>query len=283
MERPVPVAPPDEGDLPWSDGHSLHSDDGHLVLPQSPPWVDAASVSSASAASVSSSASHLRLTGQLSPISTGMDIPGAAADDGSCRSAASSVSTAPHLASLSTSSSSCNDGWSIGGFVDADEAHGVADEDDDGDIHWEHSADDVLAIPKLEPMDDDDFRIEDVKEAPLTPVASSSAPTPAQLKTKRPRGRPRKHPLNPAALANNKITKGRSKTGCITCRKRKKKCDEAKPRCKSPPPRPGCRSGPAWVLNVAACRHELREERRRVRRLSREADLEERQGKGRRR
>lgn len=28
-----------------------------------------------------------------------------------------------------------------------------------------------------------------------------------------------------------KTTKGRSKTGCLTCRKRKKKCDEAKPRC----------------------------------------------------
>jgi len=234
MEPPVPVAP-DEGDLHWSDGHSMDSDDGHLVLPvavvlpRSPPWVDAASVSSVSTASMSSAASHLRLTGQLSPISTGMDIPGAVADDGSCRSAASSVSTAPRLASLSTSSSSCNDGWSIGGFVDPDEAHSA---DMDGDIHWEHGADDVLAIPKLEPMDDDDFRIEDVKEAPLTPVASSSAPTPAQLKTKRPRGRPRKHPLNPA-VTSNKITKGRSKTGCITCRKRKKKCDEAKPRCRS--------------------------------------------------
>lgn len=46
---------------------------------------------------------------------------------------------------------------------------------------------------------------------------------------KRPRGRPRKHPVVPEST--NKITKGRSKTGCITCRKRKKKCDETKPRC----------------------------------------------------
>lgn len=46
---------------------------------------------------------------------------------------------------------------------------------------------------------------------------------------KRPRGRPRKHPVLPEST--NKVTKGRSKTGCITCRKRKKKCDEAKPRC----------------------------------------------------
>ncbi|KFY42440.1 hypothetical protein V494_02407, partial [Pseudogymnoascus sp. VKM F-4513 (FW-928)] len=46
---------------------------------------------------------------------------------------------------------------------------------------------------------------------------------------KRPRGRPRKHPVVPESI--NKVTKGRSKTGCITCRKRKKKCDERKPRC----------------------------------------------------
>jgi len=50
---------------------------------------------------------------------------------------------------------------------------------------------------------------------------------------KRPRGRPRKHPV--PSESSNKITKGRSKTGCITCRKRKKKCDETKPRCKSYP------------------------------------------------
>lgn len=49
------------------------------------------------------------------------------------------------------------------------------------------------------------------------------------MTAKRPRGRPRKHPIVPESI--NKVTKGRSKTGCITCRKRKKKCDEAKPRC----------------------------------------------------
>lgn len=49
------------------------------------------------------------------------------------------------------------------------------------------------------------------------------------MMAKRPRGRPRKHPIVPESI--NKVTKGRSKTGCITCRKRKKKCDEAKPRC----------------------------------------------------
>ncbi|KZF21761.1 hypothetical protein L228DRAFT_159356 [Xylona heveae TC161] len=47
---------------------------------------------------------------------------------------------------------------------------------------------------------------------------------------KRPRGRPRKHP-KPAIDVVPKITKGRSKTGCLTCRRRKKKCDEARPIC----------------------------------------------------
>lgn len=48
---------------------------------------------------------------------------------------------------------------------------------------------------------------------------------------KRPRGRPRKHPVVQPLPNAAKSTKGRSKTGCITCRKRKKKCDETKPKC----------------------------------------------------
>jgi hypothetical protein len=46
---------------------------------------------------------------------------------------------------------------------------------------------------------------------------------------KRRRGRPRKHSEIPRVL-ESKIPK-RAKTGCLTCRKRKKKCDEAKPNC----------------------------------------------------
>jgi hypothetical protein len=103
--------------------------------------------------------------------------------------------------------------------------------DSQDDIAWEQGPDDILMAPKLEPLDDDDFCMDDFKEAPSTPVpvadqAQSTDPT----RVKRPRGRPRKHPLTPSVVAN-KITKGRSKTGCLTCRKRKKKCDEAKPRC----------------------------------------------------
>lgn len=47
---------------------------------------------------------------------------------------------------------------------------------------------------------------------------------------KRGRGRPRKHPLPPPGTVP-KAVKGRSKTGCLTCRRRKKKCGEEKPEC----------------------------------------------------
>jgi hypothetical protein len=88
-----------------------------------------------------------------------------------------------------------------------------------------------LIEPKLEPLDDDEDCLDELREAPLASVPSNGGVTPPQSVSKRPRGRPRKHPLDSIALMN-KVTKGRSKTGCITCRKRKKKCDEAKPRCK---------------------------------------------------
>lgn len=92
---------------------------------------------------------------------------------------------------------------------------------------WEQESDSVQTIPKIEPVDDDASALASLGSAPLTPnethVGSSGV--------KRPRGRPRKNPV-PAPANGNKVTKGRSKTGCITCRKRKKKCDEAKPGCK---------------------------------------------------
>ncbi|KAI9841666.1 MAG: hypothetical protein M1837_000460 [Sclerophora amabilis] len=87
---------------------------------------------------------------------------------------------------------------------------------------------------EFEELDEDES--EDLKmsesPAPYAPgdlnrrlSSSSSVPPP-----KRPRGRPRKHPI-PSPDAQAKVAKGRSKTGCITCRRRKKKCDETKPQC----------------------------------------------------
>ncbi|KAF2229242.1 hypothetical protein EV356DRAFT_521580 [Viridothelium virens] len=65
-----------------------------------------------------------------------------------------------------------------------------------------------IPIPKIEPSSEDNT----ISPSPITP--------------RRGRGRPRKHPPVTTTAA-----KGRSKTGCFTCRKRKKKCDEAKPSC----------------------------------------------------
>ncbi|KAK3371247.1 fungal-specific transcription factor domain-containing protein [Lasiosphaeria ovina] len=96
----------------------------------------------------------------------------------------------------------------------------------------EQGLDNVLMSLKSEPLNDDNFCIDDLEEAPLTSVPTSahnSATDPPRVK--RPPGRPRKHPVTPAVGASSKITNVRSKTGCFTCRKRKKKCDEAKPRC----------------------------------------------------
>ncbi|KAI5363927.1 Putative zn(2)-C6 fungal-type DNA-binding domain, fungal transcription factor [Septoria linicola] len=45
----------------------------------------------------------------------------------------------------------------------------------------------------------------------------------------RKRGRPRKHPI----VEQKKSAHARSKTGCGTCRRRKKKCDEARPSCQN--------------------------------------------------
>lgn len=192
---------PDNGELSWSDSHSSASDDNSsILLPPSPLWTNPTSTA--------------RLeTGQLSPISTELEI--SMVDSSSC-----TIPTMIH----SATSSSCNGSWS-GGYSDVPDV-----EDAEHDVHWEQDSDDVLTVPKVEPMEDDDFHMDDVKEAPRTPRLVSNVPMTCSSKAKRPRGRPRKHPLTPQVSAN-KVAKGRSKTGCITCRKRKKKCDEAKPRC----------------------------------------------------
>lgn len=83
------------------------------------------------------------------------------------------------------------------------------------------------APPKVEELDDEDLQsIQQSEVGNETEQIDSPAGAPAAVPRKR--GRPRKHPL--LAPGNQaKVTKGRSKTGCITCRRRKKKCDETKP------------------------------------------------------
>ncbi|KAK8050715.1 hypothetical protein PG994_012445 [Apiospora phragmitis] len=187
--------------LSWTDSQSSTSEDNSSMLLQS------SSLWSPNAATTT------RIdTGQLSPISTELDMP--LADTTHCG--------LPNMVHSATSSCT-NDSWGTG-YSEGPEQGDAGD-----DVHWEQDSDDVLTVPKMEPVEDDDFHMDDLKEAPRTPRPSSSATT-TVAKAKRPRGRPRKHPLTPQVSAN-KIAKGRSKTGCITCRKRKKKCDEAKPRC----------------------------------------------------
>lgn len=75
-----------------------------------------------------------------------------------------------------------------------------------------------------------DVKIEPIEEESGLGVGGALVPvTSPEVPGKRGRGRPRKHPIPPKNV--QKITKGRSKTGCITCRRRKKKCDETKPDC----------------------------------------------------
>ena len=140
--------------------------------------------------------------------------------DGSSSSSAITVIT-------SAASSCTTDPWSGSsrGFVEEDER-----DTQDGEMNWDRERlqdedEDMMLVPKLEPLDDD-LDMAHVQEIPPTPSTTSRSP----MQAKRPRGRPRKHPV-PAPESVSKVTKGRSKTGCITCRKRKKKCDEAKPRC----------------------------------------------------
>ncbi|KAI1942154.1 hypothetical protein LOZ57_005377 [Ophidiomyces ophidiicola] len=98
-----------------------------------------------------------------------------------------------------------------------------------------YSTDSDDVVPKVEEIDDEEaFAIESSKDQVITRIQldtpeSKSSFVPAPVVGPRKRGRPRKHPLPlPGQI---KVTKGRSKTGCVTCRRRKKKCDETKPSC----------------------------------------------------
>ena len=103
-----------------------------------------------------------------------------------------------------------------------------SDAEDDDAMNGE----DTDIMPKIE-EDNDELSMEEIKtmESSDSPEARENGTTPAMTETRKKRGRPRKNPPASSAV-QNKVAKGRSKTGCITCRRRKKKCDEAKPACK---------------------------------------------------
>ncbi|KAF1973366.1 hypothetical protein BU23DRAFT_580400 [Bimuria novae-zelandiae CBS 107.79] len=82
-------------------------------------------------------------------------------------------------------------------------------------------------IPKIE---ETELQLSDVKPEPMAEDTPLSPTEPVRLR--RARGRPRIHPPRSPTTVS-KQAKARSKTGCTTCRKRKKKCDETKPFCLS--------------------------------------------------
>ncbi|PSN64296.1 hypothetical protein BS50DRAFT_69731 [Corynespora cassiicola Philippines] len=82
-------------------------------------------------------------------------------------------------------------------------------------------------VPKIE---ETELQLSDVKVEPSAEDAPISPTEPVRLR--RARGRPRIHPPR-SPTTSAKQAKARSKTGCTTCRKRKKKCDETKPFCLS--------------------------------------------------
>lgn len=232
MDCSFPVVSGDGG-MRWSDSHCMNSNDVQPI--GLPPWMGSLSTSSASV-SASSSTMSFAHTGQLSPISNGADLPSRAPDNSASLGSPSQSAPSATVAHAGPPPA-FPQAWAMaytGSEQDSEQSAGGDRRGSHSDVSWEQGSDDMLLVPKPEPMDDDDFCMDDLKEAPLTPVATASnlVQVLEQPKPKRPRGRPRKHPLMPNA-GTNKITKGRSKTGCLTCRKRKKKCDEAKPRCKS--------------------------------------------------
>ena len=96
--------------------------------------------------------------------------------------------------------------------------------DTDGDVP------DSAIMPKTE--NEEESSLEGIKRVgdSISPEIKVDTQQVAVADTKKRRGRPRKHPTTPSTVGT-KVAKGRSKTGCKTCRRRKKKCDEAKPSC----------------------------------------------------
>ncbi|KAL2151396.1 hypothetical protein VTH82DRAFT_6494 [Thermothelomyces myriococcoides] len=231
---------PCDGDVQYPDSLSTDSDDARSTVMPS-PWLGSCSTGSTSVSASSSSSVGFSHTGQLSPISNGVDLPcGAFRSSGSLTSPSQSPSGT--TTSGPASSSVQPSYWpalACAGPDDPSQFRRPEEHYDEGqhrDASSEGGEVAEVLIPKPEPVDDENICMNDLQEAPssftahLFPDHRAQEGSLEHLRQKRPRGRPRKHPFV-ASVVTHKITKGRSKTGCLTCRKRKKKCDEAKPRC----------------------------------------------------
>lgn len=76
-----------------------------------------------------------------------------------------------------------------------------------------------IIVPKVE-------ELEEILDS-MAAVENAKPPIERTVLPEKKRGRPRKHPEAKKPQTGH----ARSKTGCVTCRKRKKKCDEARPDC----------------------------------------------------
>ena len=99
----------------------------------------------------------------------------------------------------------------------------------DGETDESDGSESSEIIPKVEAVEHEP--IGGLSEIKRSEEPESSEEKSDLLAKKRGRGRPRKVQPSPTP-SPNKVAKGRSKTGCLTCRRRKKKCDEGKPSCK---------------------------------------------------
>ena len=108
-----------------------------------------------------------------------------------------------------------------------------ADDEDEGNTDPEEGKT-PSAVPKIEELDETP-----IEALNLSQPSNSNSPEIKGIQTsarpaepKKKRGRPRKNPQVTRVDVKGGKSSSRSKTGCITCRRRKKKCDETKPTCK---------------------------------------------------
>jgi hypothetical protein len=154
----------DDGDMPWSDSNSMVSDDGFDGLSHS-PW--AGPLSAVSTAMSDASNPRVSPNCQLSPISNEVDQNGNIAEHHLSHAEQHSHHAMMH------SGSSCTGSWDIG-CDDAEDMTGLDDGNFDNDINWDQASEEILTVPKEEPRDEDELRLDDVKEAPASLLPSTA-------------------------------------------------------------------------------------------------------------